>query len=152
MNIFTERLRALPKAELHVHLEGTVTAGLLSLLAERNGVQLTTPVILPNSPPIYPPAGTASGKPILNSFLDFIGLYVKISECLRQSADVVLICEEYAKQAQAENIVQAEIYFSPTTFQALGRELDPLCRGLKEGEELALTRYGVQFVWIFDIY
>ncbi len=144
-------LKELKKAELHVHLEGTVTPRLLSFLAEQNDVSLTTPVNFPNTPPYHPPQGITEEAPLLNSFQDFIGLYVKIVECIQTPKDILLISEEYAKQAQGENITDVEIYFSPTTFLSLGRDVYPLFEGLKAAQERVATVYGVHFTWIFDI-
>lgn len=144
-------ISSLPKADLHVHFEGTVTPDTLLKLAKRNGVDLARPIELPGIDPISPPVGTVSGEPLLNDFLDFIGLYLKVSETIVTSIDIVEIGEAYAAVAKEENILASQIYFTPSTFTLFGRDMTKLFRGLAEVQHMAATRYGTEIRWIFDI-
>lgn len=147
----TEAIASLPKADLHVHFEGTVTPDTLFKLAKRNGVDLEKPIELPGSAPISPPVGTIDGAPVLRDFIDFIGLYLKISETIVSSVDVVEIGEAYAAAAKKENVRASQIYFTPTTFTFFSRDMPKLFRGLAEVQHTASARYGIEISWIFDI-
>lgn len=150
MSADLEFIRALPKAELHVHLEGTVTPQTLRALAARHGVNLDAPTCFGELPPIPPPPGTSEGAPLLRDFTDFIGLYLKISDCLRTAGDLELLADAYAASCAEQRILYSEIYFTPSTFVTLGRDLNELFEGLLRAEEVA-RRHGTQFTWIFDI-
>lgn len=73
-------LHAMPKAELHVHLEGSIRPATLLTLTERNGVSL--------------PADTAEGLRewfVYRDFNHFIDVYVAITHCLKTIEDYELI-------------------------------------------------------------
>ena len=146
-----EQLKSLPKAELHAHLEGSVTPGCLQILAEKNGVSLTHPTIFPGTPPIPPPRRELLSSNFSGSFLDFISLYAKITSAIRSAEDIQLVAAQYAAAAAAENILAAQLYVSPTTFKYLGVSAEVLAEGLREAEVRAKTNHGVSLTWIFDI-
>lgn len=143
-------LQKLRKADLHVHLEGSVSYETLRALASKNGVSLGAPTNFGRHV-ISPPRGLASGPVSFSSFLDFIGVYVKISECIKNADDVAFVAREYAKSCKEQNIVYSEIYFSPSTFRELGRPLEDLFDGLIAAQQIAMRDYQTRFRWIFDI-
>ena len=133
-------LRAAPKAELHVHLEGSIQPATLLELARRNGVEL--------------PATTVEGLREWFRYRDFDHfneIYVAISRCLRRAEDYELIAYEYGVAMARQNIRYAEVTFSPSTHRALGVPQDLWWGGISLGRERARAELGVEIAWVFDI-
>ena len=145
-----ERLLALPKADLHVHFEGTATVETLQRLSEKNSVSLDKPVQI-GEDVLIPPPLFLSERHTPKDFKEFISLYAKIAECIRSKDDVTDIARAYFETAHSENITHAEIYFSPTTFYSLGRDMSDLFSGLNAAQEIAHREYQLSVGWIFDI-
>ncbi len=147
---FQSELRALPKSDLHVHFEGSVSWETLNELARRHGVNLTAPVRIGEGQ-VSPPPAITLGRPSFRNFQDFIGYYLKISETIRTADDCVTVGHHYLEQARAQSISATDMYFTPTTFAQLGHDLPNLFQGLLAAQQLATTKYGMTINWIFDI-
>jgi len=132
---------ASPKAELHVHLEGSIRPATLLKLAQRNGVQL--------------PARTLADLQKWFTFRDFdhfIEIYFEISSCLKTSEDYELIAYEFGANMARQNVRYAEVTFSPSTHQfSFGIPFDTFFTGMSRGRLLAQKEFGVEIRWIFDI-
>lgn len=133
-------LQAVPKAELHVHLEGAIQPATLLTLAERNGVEL--------------PATT---EPELRSwfrfrdFPHFAEIYVTITRCLRTAEDYELIVHEFGAEMARQNVRYAEVTFSPSTHRALGVSEQAMLDGLERGRRRVREEFGAEINWVFDI-
>jgi adenosine deaminase len=146
------QLSRIPKAELHVHLEGCVDIELLRRLSTRGGIDLRADVRLPEYRPIpAPPAAVLNGERSPENFLEFISLYVKITQSIGTADDIIEIAHSYLKQAAAEGVIAVEAYFSPSTYQWLSIPLAPLFNGLAEAQRIAAADYAIELSWIFDI-
>ena len=91
-------IEAVPKAELHVHLEGSIQPATLLKLAQQNNVEL--------------PAQTVEDLQNWFTFRDFdhfIEIYFEISRCLKTSDDYELIAYEFGAQMARQNIRYAEV-------------------------------------------
>jgi adenine deaminase len=112
-------LRAIPKAELHVHVEGTLEPAMAFDLARRNGIQLD-PALMD---------ALRAGKPLtdLQSFLD---RYYACSSVLRTEQDFHDLARAYLARAAADGVVRAEIFFDPQSHTSRGVEIGTLVRGL----------------------
>lgn len=133
-------LQAVPKAELHVHLEGSILPGTLLTLAKRNGVAL--------------PADTVEGLREWFRFRDFphfVEIYVAITRCLRTADDYELIAHEFGAEMARQQVRYAEATFTPGTHHTLGVPFDVYFTGLTRGKERARADFGVEIAWIFDI-
>ncbi len=151
-NNFIAKLKDTPKADLHVHLEGSVNIETLTALAEKNDIPLETPVFVAGGREIRPPLPEHRQGPFESgTFRDFIRLYVKISECICDAKDIATIAERYAAAAFEDGVIAAEIYVTPSTLTALNISPQDLFDGLVEGQRLARATYGVHIAWIFDI-
>jgi adenosine deaminase len=134
-------LQAVPKAELHVHLEGSISPSTLLTLARRNGVTL--------------PVSTL--KEIhewfrFRDFPHFVEIYLAISSCLKTTEDYELIAYEFGAQMAQQNVHYVEVTFTPSTHRySLGIEHDVYFHGLNTGRERARRDFGVEIRWIFDI-
>ena len=146
-----KHLHSLPKAELHAHFEGTVSHKRLIALSEKNGVELSTPVVFPNRKPIAPPPDLAQGYPEKMTFSDFIGVYLKITEVIKTKEDFLSIARDYAKSAEEQSIRYSELYITPTTFISLGFSPQKIFEYLLAAEELFERESKTTVRWIFDI-
>src|SRR6266478_6818448 len=134
-------LSAVPKAELHVHLEGSIQPATLLTLARRNGVEL----------PVQSVADLQNWF-IFRDFNHFIQIYFQISSCLKTSEDYELIAYEFGANMAQQHVRYAEVTFSPSTHRyALGVPHDTYFTGLQRGRERAQAEFGVEIRWIFDI-
>jgi aminodeoxyfutalosine deaminase len=128
-------IRDLPKAELHVHLEGSVTAELAERLALRNGVA---------EPPRPPADGFAD-------FDGFIRCFLAISRCFVTAEDFAEATADLARRHAAQGVVWAEITFTPVTHQRRGVAPEVIAEGLVEGRRRAWAEHGVGIGWVFDV-
>ncbi|MFV2117273.1 adenosine deaminase [Streptomyces sp. Act-28] len=122
----------LPKAELHVHIEGTLEPELAFALAARNGVEL-------------PYADTEELRRAyrfddLQSFLD---LYYELMAVLRTADDFTELADAYLARAAAQGVRHAEIFFDPQAHTARGVPLGTVVEGLAAALDRSEERHGV---------
>jgi adenosine deaminase len=133
-------IRRMPKAEIHVHLEGSVRPATLLELARRNGVQ--------------PPAGDEAGLReffLFRDFPHFIEVYIAVCSCLRTPEDFATIVRELGEDAAAQNIRYLEIHFNPeTNVRKRGLDFHQMLAGMNRGRAEARERWGVEMRWIAD--
>lgn len=136
-----EFARRLPKAELHVHLEGSIQPETLLRLARQNGQSL--------------PADDVAGLRAYYEFRDFshfLNLYITILKCLSTPDDYRLIAYEHGREAARQNIRWSEVTFtiiSNVYYSGLSWEV--ILEGLNRGRAEAEAEFGVRWGWIFDI-
>jgi adenosine deaminase len=123
-------LRGMPKAELHLHVEGTLEPELIFEMAARNGVSL-----LP-----YPDAASLRRAYAFTDLQSFLDLYYAGASVLRTERDFHEMASAYLARAAAENVVRAEIFFDPQTHTARGVEMATVIRGLARACEEARPR------------
>lgn len=95
---------AMPKVELHVHLEGAIRPATLLRLARRRSIAL--------------PADTEAGLREWYRFEDFeqfVDIYVTCSECLRDPEDFQLVLREFAREQARQNVRYSEVHFTIAT-------------------------------------
>ncbi|MGW0704017.1 adenosine deaminase [Streptomyces sp. NPDC002867] len=122
----------LPKAELHLHIEGTLEPELVFALAARNGVEL-------------PFADTAELRNAydfkdLQSFLD---LYYGLMAVLRTEDDYAELADAYLARAADQGVRHAEIFFDPQAHTARGVPIGTVIEGLGRALDGARDRHGV---------
>ncbi|HEY7125447.1 MAG TPA: adenosine deaminase [Ktedonobacterales bacterium] len=134
-------LRAAPKAELHVHLEGSIQPATLLKLAERNGAAL--------------PAQDVDGLRQWFTYRDFdhfIEIYFAIIHCLKTAEDYELIAYEFGAEMARQHVRYAEVTFSPSShYYMLGLSHETYFGGLTRGRERARADFDVEMRWVFDI-
>ncbi|MDA0703724.1 MAG: adenosine deaminase [Proteobacteria bacterium] len=120
-------VHALPKAELHLHIEGTLEPEMAFAMARRNGVKLRFESISD--------LRAAYNFDDLQSFLD---LYYETASVLRTERDFHDLAAAYLDRMAAENVRHVEIFFDPQTHTSRGiaydTVLDGLCAALDEAE------------------
>ncbi len=138
-------LQSMPKAELHVHLEGSIQPPTLLELARRHN--------LLHSLPAQEPDGLRDWFRFTD-FRHFVEVYLVISDLLRTPDDFALITVDFGAQMAQHNCRYAEVTFTPythTDYLDKGLTIDDLFAGLDAGRALAQQKYGVEIRWVFDI-
>ncbi|GAA4985676.1 adenosine deaminase [Kitasatospora paranensis] len=122
----------IPKAELHLHIEGTLEPELALRLAERNGVTL----------PYADVAGLRAAYRFddLQSFLD---LYYRLMDVLRTEQDFTDLADAYLARAREQGVRHAEIFFDPQAHTARGVAFDTVLAGLSAALDSSEERYGI---------
>lgn len=137
-------VRSLPKAELHLHLEGSVTPGVARRLALRHGVAL------PGLDPRDEAADLRQAFPFVD-FSGFLRLYLAIASCLNRAEDFVEIVEDLGARLHAQGVGYAEVTFTPALHRSRGLKPAPILAGLAEGRRRVLERHDVLLRWVFDV-
>jgi adenosine deaminase len=125
-------LRTMPKAELHVHIEGTLEPELIFELAARNGVPLAWPSV--------EALRAAYAFTDLQSFLD---VYYAGASVLLTADDFHAMAMAYYRRAAADHVVHAELFFDPQTHTARGVPIGTVLDGLWRAREEAARTLGV---------
>ena len=133
-------IQALPKAELHVHLEGSVQPDTLLALARKAGHPLGRRT-LADLDEFYR----------FRDFPHFVDTYVAVCDCLSDGADYALITEELGHAAVRQNIRHVEATFTPIRHvTARGIPFAEVMDGLAAGAAAAEAQHGVSIRFIFD--
>jgi adenosine deaminase len=112
-------LHAMPKAELHIHIEGSLEPELIFELAQRNGISLAYPTV--------EALRQAYAFSDLQSFLD---IYYAGASVLLTEQDFYDMTAAYLARAQADNVRHAEIFFDPQTHTARGVPFETVINGI----------------------
>jgi adenine deaminase len=112
-------LRAMPKAELHIHIEGSLEPELIFALAQRNGIELAHSSVAE--------LRKAYAFTNLQSFLD---IYYAGASVLITEQDFYHMARAYFVRTAADNVVHAELFFDPQTHTARGVNMDVVINGL----------------------
>ena len=132
---FPATIATLPKAELHLHLEGSIQPAVAVALAKRRGANLTEEQV--------------RKRYAYSNFTEFIEAFKWVTSFLREPADFALLAADVAEQLLAQNVIYAEITLS--VGMMLLREQDPQANF---EEILAATEpfeeKGLRLNWIFD--
>jgi len=114
-----ELLRTMPKAELHIHIEGSLEPELMFALARRNGVSIA-----------YPDVASLRAAYVFDNLQSFLDIYHAGTLVLRTEQDFYDMTHAYLARAAADNVLHAEIFFDPQTHTAHGVSADVVVNGL----------------------
>jgi len=112
-------LRAMPKAELHIHIEGSLEPELIFALARRNGVTLR-----------YPSVEALRKAYAFTDLQSFLDIYYAGASVLLKEQDYFDMTWAYLQRAAADNVRHAEIFFDPQTHTARGVPFETVIKGL----------------------
>ncbi len=125
-------LRGLPKAELHVHIEGTLEPELLFEMAARNAVTLR-----------FDDVDELRAAYHFSQLQDFLDVYYEGAEVLQTSRDFTELSTAYLERAAADGVCRAEIFFDPQTHTERGIAMGTVVEGLAAGCAEAGARLGI---------
>ncbi|HEX5236174.1 MAG TPA: adenosine deaminase [Silvibacterium sp.] len=134
----TEFIRRLPKAELHLHLEGTVAPETLIELSRRHDV---APLTIEEARALYH----------YTDFPGFLMAFKTVTERLRTPEDYELVAWRMLQRLAAQGVVHVEVYIAVGVVYYWGRsEFEPLFAGLERARTRAEAEFGITTYWIFD--
>ena len=131
-------LRALPKVELHLHLEGTTDPETLVALSRRHDA---TPLTLADARALY----------TYRDFLGFLEAYKAMSSRLRTPEDYELITYNMVRALAAQGVVHAEVYISFGIIYFWNKaEVEPYVEAIERGRLRAEQEFGTTIYWLID--
>ena len=125
-------VRSLPKAELHLHIEGTLEPELIFELARRNGIELP-----------YPSVDALRAAYQFDSLQSFLDLYYAGAGVLIQESDFYDMTMAYLRRARHDGVVHAEIMFDPQTHTARGVSMETVFAGIARALREARAELGI---------
>jgi len=125
-------VRALPKAELHLHIEGSLEPEMMFGLARRNGVALP-----------YASVEAVRAAYDFSDLQSFLDIYYAGAAVLIREADFFDLAMAYFHRAAADGVVHAELFFDPQTHTARGIPFGTVLDGLERACRVARTQLGI---------
>ncbi|MEE9415848.1 MAG: adenosine deaminase [Acidimicrobiales bacterium] len=125
-------VRALPKAELHLHIEGSLEPELLFELAERNGISLP-----------YSDVEAVRAAYSFSDLQSFLDIYYQGASVLRTEQDFHDLMAAYLQRAHADGVRRTEIFFDPQTHTERGIGFDVFMPGFTSAIESAEAELGI---------
>lgn len=125
-------LRSAPKAELHIHIEGSLEPELIFALAQRNGVALA-----------YPTVDALRAAYAFTDLQSFLDIYYAGASVLLKEQDFFDMAWAYFERAAADNVLHAELFFDPQTHTARGVDIGVVIGGLYRACVRAKTELGL---------
>jgi adenine deaminase len=127
-----ELLRRMPKAELHIHIEGSLEPELMFALAARNAVKLP-----------YASVDELRRAYAFSNLQSFLDIYYAGASVLLHEQDFFDMAWAYLQRAKADNILRAEIFFDPQTHTARGVAMRTVVDGLHRACTQAKAQLGI---------
>jgi len=127
---------SIPKAELHLHLEGAISPATVVELKKRHGETGS----IEDVHRLYHSQG----------FVGFLMAFKEITGLLRTAEDYELITYRLMEKLKAENVLHAEVYVSVGVCLWRKQNFDSIFEGLEQGRQRGERDFGVSLLWIFD--
>src|SRR5712671_7130011 len=128
---------ALPKAELHLHLEGSIAPSTLLELRQRHGME---------------GASLAEVEQLYNykDFAGFLTAFKDVTGHLRAAEDYELITYRLMERLKAQNVLHAEVIVSVGICLWRNQDFPAIFEGLERGRQRGERDFGISLLWIFD--
>lgn len=125
----------MPKAQLHIHFEGSILPATILKLAQKNNVEIPF-----------------KNKPEFSTAQQFFALYSKVINCLKTPQDYELVAYEFGKECARQNILYSEVIFSMgTNCKSSGLDWVVILEALNKGKARAEKEFGITWNWLFDL-
>ena len=132
-NDLAEFIRGIPKAELHIHIEGSLEPELIFAMAQRNGVALP-----------YPSVEALRAAYAFTNLQSFLDIYYAGASVLITEQDFHDMAWAYFERAHADRVIHAELFFDPQTHTERGIDIGVVVRGLKRACDAAQAQFGIR--------
>ncbi|MBI1453015.1 MULTISPECIES: adenosine deaminase [Acinetobacter] len=127
-----ELIRALPKAELHVHIEGTFEPELMFSIAQRNQIEIS-----------YKSVEEVKQAYNFHNLQSFLDIYYAGANVLVHEQDFYDLAWAYFEKCAEDNVVHTEMFFDPQTHTDRGVEFKTVIDGLQRACDDAKTKLGI---------
>ena len=125
-------IAGLPKAELHMHIEGSLEPEMMFALARRNGVSIP-----------FADVEALRAAYSFSRLQDFLDIYYQGAAVLQTEEDFSDLARAYFDRAAADNVVHSEIFFDPQTHTDRGIPFQVVADGLLDGMARAEATHGI---------
>ena len=125
-------INGIPKAELHVHIEGTLEPEMVFCFAQRNGVKLR-----------YKSVEELRAAYNFNNLQDFLNIYYEGTRVLLTKQDFFDLTYAYLQKAHSQNIIHTEIFFDPQTHTERGVAFSTIIEGIDEALKVGRKEFGI---------
>ncbi len=130
----TDLIARIPKAELHLHIEGTLEPELMMQLATRNGI------VLP-----YADVDEIRRAYEFTDLQSFLDIYYAGAQVLIEERDFFDLTHAYLERAADDNVRHVEIFFDPQTHTDRGIQFDTVIDGIYSALQAGETEFGISF-------
>mgnify|MGYP003384616648 CR=1 FL=1 len=127
-------IQALPKVELHLHLEGSLEPELLFELAERNQVSIP-----------YKDVNEVAAAYNFDNLQSFLDLYYQASNTLVTSKDFFDLTWAYLQHCKVENVRHVEVFFDPQTHTERGVSFETVIEGITQALQKGKYELGISY-------
>jgi len=127
-----EFINGMPKAELHVHVEGTLEPELMFRLASENNITLP-----------YHSVDELKKAYTFNNLQNFLDIYYEGAKVLLKEEDFFELTYAYLEKAHLQNILHTEMFFDPQTHTGRGVSFGSVISGIDRAIKLAERKYGI---------
>ena len=135
----TDYIKKIPKAELHLHIEGTFEPELMFEIAQRNKVEIP-----------YQSVEEVKKAYQFSCLQDFLDIYYAGASVLLYEKDFYDLTLAYFKHCAEENVVHTEIMFDPQTHTKRGVSFETVINGIQKAREDAKEKYGISSLLIMS--
>ncbi len=133
-------LAAMPKAELHLHIDGSLQAHRLLQLAQKNGVDIP-----------YDSVESIEAAYNFSNLQSFLDLYYLGASVLREEQDFYLLMKDYLDKCREQNIVHTEIMVEPQTYLPYGVTMATVLNGFRAAIQDAKEEWGQSALMILSM-
>ncbi len=125
-------IKGIPKAELHLHIEGTFEPELMFKIARRNNVRIR-----------YKSVEEIREAYRFSNLQDFLNIYYEGAGILTGEEDFYDLTMAYLEKAVSQNVLHSEIFFDPQTHTGRGIKFATVINGIHKALENAMERFGI---------
>lgn len=133
----THLIQTLPKAELHVHIEGTFEPELMFAIARRNGVEIP-----------YADVDAVRAAYDFHNLQSFLDIYYAGAQVLLHEQDFYELTLAYLERCHDDNVVHTEIFFDPQTHTERGVAFETVLNGIRRACTEAEQKWGISSLLI----
>ena len=125
-------IQHIPKAELHLHIEGTFEPELMFEIAERNRIALK-----------YKSVDELKQAYQFSNLQDFLNIYYAGADVLLKEEDFYDLTTAYLEKVHSQNVIHTEIFFDPQTHTNRNVPFDMVINGITNALQDGITKYGI---------
>lgn len=129
-----EFIQGIPKAELHLHIEGSFEPELMFEIAKRNNIELP-----------YDSIESVKKAYAFNNLQEFLDIYYAGAQVLLYEKDFYDLTWAYLTKVHSENVVHVEVFFDPQTHTERGVPFDVVIKGIRKALEKAKSEWNMSY-------